>query len=65
MIPCVMVPSLKNQRAATMIGLDWSGYKDYFFDFIDQIKDEGINQLLLTSPNSFDEGIEALKRITK
>ena len=65
MIPCVMVPSLKNQRAATMIGLDWSGYEDYFFDFIGQIKDEGINQLLLTSPNSFDEGIEALRRITK
>lgn len=65
MIPCVMVPSLKNQRAATMIGLDWSGYKDYFFDFIGQIKDEGINQLLLTSPNSFDEGIEVLKRIAK
>lgn len=64
MTPCVMVPSLKNEKAATMIGLDWSEYKDYFFDFIDEMKQEGICQVLLTSPNSFNEGIEVLKNIT-
>ena len=65
LIPCIMVPSPKNQRAATMIGLDWSGYKDNFIEFIEQIDAEGIKEILLTSPNNFDEGVQVLKGIMK
>ena len=65
LIPCIMVPSLKNQNAAKMIGLDWSQYKDNFYEFIEQINDMGIDEILLTSPNSFEEGINVLKKISK
>ncbi|VFJ15417.1 hypothetical protein [Candidatus Nitrosocosmicus franklandus] len=63
LIPCIMVPSPKNQKAANMIGLDWSLYEHNFFEFIEQIRDLGITEILLTSPNSFDEGVEVLKKI--
>ena len=64
LIPCVMVPSLKNQKAANMIGLDWSSYENNFYEFIEQIRELGINEILLTSPNSFDEGINVLEKIS-
>lgn len=65
LIPCIMVPSLKNERAANMIGLDWTAYKDNIDEFIDQIDELGISDILLTSPNSFDEGISILEKIAK
>ena len=65
LIPCIMVPSLKNERAANMIGLDWTAYKDNIYEFIDQIDELGISDILLTSPNSFDEGISILEKIAK
>jgi 5,10-methylenetetrahydrofolate reductase len=64
LIPCIMVPSAKNQKAANMIGLDWSLYEHNFYEFIEKIGDLGINEILLTSPNSFDEGISVLKKIS-
>ena len=61
-IPCIMVPSTKNERAAAMIGLDWSEYQDDFLGFLREVYAETDN-ILITSPNSFDEGIEVLKKI--
>lgn len=63
LIPCIMVPSQKNRKAASMIGLDWSEYEKDFSGFIEQIASEGIKKILLTSPNSFDEGVQILKKI--
>lgn len=65
LIPCIMVPSPKNEKAASMIGLDWSQYKDNIYDFIDQMDGLGITEILLTSPNSFDEGLSILRKISK
>ena len=65
LIPCIMVPSLKNERAARMIGLDWSSYRDNIYEFIYQLDDLGISNILLTSPNSFDEGVGILENIAK
>lgn len=62
LIPCIMVPSVKNERAASMIGLDWSEYQDNFLEFLREVRTE-TDQILITSPNSFDEGIEVLKKI--
>jgi len=60
LIPCIMVPSVKNERAAAMIGLDWSEYQDNFLVFLKEVYKE-TDHILITSPNSFDEGIEVLK----
>ena len=57
-----MVPSIKNERAAAMIGLDWSEYQGNFLGFLREVYEE-TNHILITSPNSFDEGIEVLKKI--
>jgi hypothetical protein len=57
-----MVPSVKNKRAAAMIGLDWSEYQDDFLGFLREVYKE-TDHVLITSPNSFDEGIEVLKEI--
>lgn len=62
LIPCIMVPSIKNERAAAMIGLDWSEYQDNFLGFLREVYEE-TNHILITSPNSFDEGIEVMKKI--
>ncbi|TVP39835.1 methylenetetrahydrofolate reductase [Candidatus Nitrosocosmicus arcticus] len=62
LIPCIMVPSVKNERAAAMIGLDWSEYQDNFLGFLKEVYQE-TDHILITSPNSFDEGIEVLKKI--
>jgi len=62
LIPCIMVPSIKNERAAAMIGLDWSEYQGNFLGFLREVYEE-TNHILITSPNSFDEGIEVLKKI--
>jgi len=62
LIPCVMVPSNKNTKASQMIGLNFQNYKDDFIEFINNIGKE-VNQILITSPNDFDEGIRTLKEI--
>jgi 5,10-methylenetetrahydrofolate reductase len=62
LIPCVMVPSFKNTKASQMIGLNFQNYKDNFMEFIKDIGKE-VNQILITSPNDFNEGIRILKEI--
>lgn len=62
LIPCIMVPSVKNERAAAMIGLDWSEYQNNFLGFLKEVYQE-TDYILITSPNSFDEGIEVLKKM--
>jgi 5,10-methylenetetrahydrofolate reductase len=62
LIPCIMVPSVKNEKAAAVIGLDWSEYQDDFLGFLKEVYKEA-NHILITSPNSFDEGIEVLKMV--
>jgi 5,10-methylenetetrahydrofolate reductase len=62
LIPCVMVPSDKNRTASQMIGLNFENYKYNFMGFIQDIKKE-VNQILITSPNDFNEGIRTLKEI--
>ena len=62
LIPCIMVPSIKNERAAAMIGLDWREYQDNFLGFLKEVYKE-TDYILITSPNSFDEGIEVLKNL--
>jgi 5,10-methylenetetrahydrofolate reductase len=62
LIPCIMVPSVKNEKAAAVIGLDWSEYQDDFLGFLKEVYKE-TNHILITSPNSFDEGIEVLKKM--
>lgn len=58
----VMVPAEKNRQSASIIGLDWSGYEKNAADFVRQaalIAD----RVLLTSPNSFQSGIELLRQL--
>ena len=62
LIPCIMVPSVKNERAAAMIGLDWREYQDNFLGFLREVYKE-TDHILITSPNSFDEGMEVLKNL--
>jgi 5,10-methylenetetrahydrofolate reductase len=62
LIPCIMVPSVKNERAAAIIGLDWSDYQDNFLEFLKEVCKE-TDHLLITSPNSFEEGINIMKNL--
>lgn len=64
LIPCIMVPSKKNILAAKMIGLDWREYEDDFIKFLYNIKQK-VDNILITSPNSFDDGINILRKVDK
>jgi 5,10-methylenetetrahydrofolate reductase len=64
LIPCVMIPSKKNTQAAKMIGLDWKEYEDNVLEFIYKIG-KITEQILITSPNNFNEGVEVLRKINK
>lgn len=61
-VACIMVPSEKNARSAAMIGLDWSGYQKEPVEFV---KKSGrlAGSVLLTSPNSFQSGLDLLKQL--
>ncbi|MBI5133478.1 MAG: 5,10-methenyltetrahydrofolate synthetase, partial [Thaumarchaeota archaeon] len=58
----IMVPSPKNKESATMIDLDWSEYENDVGSFIRRAHDM-CGEVLLTSPNSFNEGINLLSKI--
>jgi hypothetical protein len=61
-VACIMVPSDKNKFSAETIGLDWKEYENNPVDFVRQagkIADE----VTLTSPGSFNVGIEFLKQL--
>jgi 5,10-methylenetetrahydrofolate reductase len=62
LIPCIMIPSEKNEKAAKMIGLNWEHYKNNVFGFIEEIGCY-VDKILITSPNDFKEGIELLSKI--
>ena len=64
LIPCVMIPSKKNIQAAKMIGVDWKEYEDNVLEFIYEIG-KLTEQILITSPNNFNEGVEVLRKINK
>lgn len=61
-LPCIMVPSPKNKRSAEMIELDWSSYAGDADSFIKRAH-EICGEVLITSPNSFDEGMHVLGRL--
>lgn len=60
---CIMAPSEKNAQSAKMIGLDWSGYEKEPAEFV---KKAGklAGSALLTSPGSFQAGLELLKELS-
>jgi len=60
--PCIMVPSPKNKEPASNIDLDWSRYEKDIDSFIRQAYDM-CGEVLVTSPNSFDDGINLLNRL--
>ncbi len=63
-LPCIMVPSEKNKRSAEMIGLDWSSYIDDPYSFIKRAYDI-CGEVLMTSPLSFNDGLDILRRLKR
>jgi 5,10-methylenetetrahydrofolate reductase len=61
-VACIMTPSKKNEFSAEMIGLDWSEYQKEPVDFLKKAG-KCANEILLTSPNSFRDGLELLKAL--
>ena len=59
----VMVPSEKNKKSASAIGLDWCSYEKEPADFV---KQAGLiaDRVLITSPNSFAAGLELLRQLS-
>ncbi|MFM7795444.1 MAG: methylenetetrahydrofolate reductase [Candidatus Nitrosotenuis sp.] len=49
-IPCVMIPSIKNANSAKMVGIEFSQYQDHVLDFIKEIH-KSAGDILITSPN--------------
>lgn len=63
-VACIMVPSKNNQNSAEKIGLDWKEYQNDVLDFIIQAGDLA-SEVLLTSPNSFQSGLQLLEKLPK
>jgi 5,10-methylenetetrahydrofolate reductase len=61
-VACIMTPSKKNEFSAEMIGLDWTEYQKEPVDFLKEAG-KSANEILLTSPNSFKDGLELLKAL--
>ena len=61
-IPCILLPSIKNEKSANFLNLDWSGYKDSVTDFIDQIQ-KITGDILITSPNDFNYAKQILSSL--
>lgn len=60
---CIMVPSEKNAESAKMIGLDWSGYAKEPVEFV-RTAGRLAGSVLITSPCSFQAGIDLLKELS-
>jgi 5,10-methylenetetrahydrofolate reductase len=58
----VMVPAEKNKHSASIIGLDWSEYEKDPAGFVRQAA-RIADRILLTSPNSFQSGVELLRQL--
>lgn len=61
-IPCVLLPSEKNEKSAQFLKLDWSDYKDSALDFINKIH-QITGDILITSPNDFSYAKEILSKL--
>jgi homocysteine S-methyltransferase len=61
-IPCILLPSEKNNNSAKFLELDWSNYKENLTNFIKQIYNIS-GDVLVTSPNDFTFAKETLKKI--
>lgn len=61
-IPCVLLPSEKNEKSAQFLNLDWSDYKESTLDFVNKIK-KITGDVLLTSPNDFNYAKEILEKL--
>lgn len=49
-MPCVMLPSAKNAKSASFLGLDWSAYENDPAEFVRRIE-KIAGSVLITSPN--------------
>lgn len=58
----IMVPSPKNKECAALIDLNWREYENDVYSFIRHAHDM-CGEVLITSPNSFNEGIDLLSKI--
>ena len=63
-IPCIMCPSKRNEVSAKNIGLDWSSYVNDPEKFIHEAGNL-TDKVLLCSPNSFEDGLDLVKRLKK
>lgn len=63
LIATVLVPSVKNVRSAALMNLDWSYYSKDPSDFVHSLS-RSCSEVLITSPNSFDEGLGLLRDIS-
>jgi len=61
-IPCVLLASDLNQKSAKMLNLDWSNYRKDVVGFVKEINKIAGN-VLLSSPNDFNEAIKVLKSL--
>lgn len=60
-VPCVLLPSAKNEASARFLGLDWSSYRNDPLQFARRIHDIA-GDILITSPNDFAAARELLYR---
>lgn len=61
-IPCVMIPSIKNANSAKMLSLDFAQYQEIITDFIIEIH-KSAKDILVTSPNDFKASIKILSQL--
>jgi 5,10-methylenetetrahydrofolate reductase len=63
-IPCIMCPSKRNEVSAKNIGLDWGSYvnepEKFVYDAFNLT-----DKVLLCSPNSFEDGLDFVRRLKK
>jgi 5,10-methylenetetrahydrofolate reductase len=63
-IPCIMCPSKRNEVSAKNIGLDWSSYVNEPEKFVYNASNL-TDKVLLCSPNSFEDGLDLVRRLKK
>lgn len=61
-IPCILLPTEKNESSAKFLELDWSGYKENPAKFIKEIH-RIAGDVLITSPNDFAFAKDTLHKI--
>ena len=63
-IPCIMCPSARNLSSALKIGLDWSSYYHNPLEFITEAAKIS-HKVLLSSPNSFNDGLDLMRSLNE